>query len=85
MQTQIQEEIIKILPKGIVTIPKKFRQALGIEENSLARIREEKGRIILEPVRILPYPVRKYKDKEIDGFIAKDIEESRQLRKRGLL
>lgn len=54
MQTQIQEEIIKILPKGIMTIPKKFREKLGFGENSWVRVKEEKGRLILERVYFLP-------------------------------
>jgi len=85
MQVSMQEEIIKILPKGIMTIPKKFRESLGFAENGLARVKEEKGRLILEPVRTLPYPVRRYTDEEIEEFIALDKSESEELRKKKLL
>jgi len=85
MQTQIQEEIIKILPKGIMTIPKKFREKLGFDIEGLARVKEEKGRLIVEPVRMLPYPVRSYTDEEINEFIDLDRKETKILRKKKLL
>jgi AbrB family looped-hinge helix DNA binding protein len=75
MQTSI-DELVKIQAKGLITIPKKFRDRLGMETNSLARIREEKGKLILEPVRTLPYPVRTYSGKDLDAFFAFDDSES---------
>lgn len=85
MQQVIQEEIIKVQPKGLVTIPKKIRQKLGFEENSLIRVTEEKGRIVLEPVRTLPYPVRSYTKEDIEGFIKLDQSETETLKQKGLL
>lgn len=85
MQTIIPEEIIRILPKGIMTIPKKFRQALGFNENGLARVREEKGKLVIEPVFALPYKVRTYTNEEIDKFLAFDKKESAELKKKKLL
>jgi len=85
MQTISQEEIIKILPKGLMTIPKKFRRALGFEENGLARVKKEKGRLIVEPIFTLPYKVRSYTDQEIDEFIELDKRESKGLKKKKLL
>lgn len=76
---QIQEEIVKIQNKGLVTIPKSFRDELGLKERSLARIRKFKGSLIIEPVRILSYPVRIYTDKEINEFLALDREEGKNL------
>ena len=85
MQTYIQKEIVKLQPKGLMTIPKKLREAIGLKENGLARIKQEKGRLILEPVRTLPYPVRQYTGEEIREFLDLDKQESKALRKRGLL
>ena len=85
MQTSQFEEIIKIQPKGLITIPKKIRRELGLSDNSLARIKKVKGRVLIEPVRTLSYPVRTYSDKEIDEFIDIDNKESQELRKKGLL
>ncbi len=81
MTTQIQD-IIKIQPKGVITIPKKFREELGLRDASLARVIKDKGRLILEPIRTLGYPVRRYTKKEIDGFIKYDKELSKSLRKK---
>lgn len=85
MQQIAQEEIIKMQTKGLVTIPKKMRQRLGFEENSLVRVKEERGRVVIEPVRTLPYPVRSYTNQEIKEFIALDTSETKVLRKKGLL
>ncbi len=85
MQQISQEEIVRIQPKGLVTIPKKMRQNLAMAENSLMRIKQEKGRLILEPVRTLPYPVRSYTEDEVKEFIESDKKESKVLKKMGLL
>ncbi len=84
MQQNTVEEIVKIQPKGLFTIPKKFRMGL-FEENGLARVRKEKGRLILEPVRTLPYPVRSYTNEEIKEFIDLDGYETKKLKAKGLL
>lgn len=85
MQQVTQEEIIKIQPKGLVTIPKKIRQKLGFEENGLVRVTEERGRVVLEPVRTLPYPVRSYTKEDIKEFIELDQSETKALKQKGLL
>lgn len=77
-----QETVIRIQPKGLMTIPIKFRRALGLTENNLARIKQEKGRLVIEPVRTLPYPVRSYTDREVREFLRLDAQESTRLRKR---
>jgi len=38
MQLIIYEEIAKLQPKGLLTIPKKFREKLGFSENNLMRL-----------------------------------------------
>jgi len=85
MQQIAQEEIIKMQTKGLLTIPKKMRQKLGFEENSLVRVREERGRVVIEPVRTLPYPVRSYTEQDIKGFIELDQSETETLKQKGLL
>jgi AbrB family looped-hinge helix DNA binding protein len=69
---QTYGNLVKILPKGLVTIPKKLRQDIGLEENSLARIKKEGNRLILEPVNIISYPLRDYSVAEINKFIKED-------------
>lgn len=82
---QTDEEIIKILPKGLITIPKKFRDSLNLKENKLLRLKEEKGRLIVEPVRTLSIPVRRYTAKEIKEFIEFDKEEARELKRKKII
>lgn len=85
MQTQPLEELTKIQAKGVLTIPKKLRIKTGITDNSIVRMKEEKGKIIIEPVRTLPYPVRSYTDKEVQEFFALDEGETKELKKKKLL
>ena len=85
MQTTSFEDIVKLQPKGLLTIPKKARQAVGFDEDGFVRIRVDRGRILIEPVRVLPYPVRRYTNEEIEKFFALDDKESEELRKKGLI
>lgn len=82
---KVQEEIVKVQTKGLITIPKDFRDELGFEESSLARVKKEKGRLILEPVRALPYPVRSYTKKEVEKFVKEDKKETKALKNKSLL
>ena len=85
MQLITYEEIIKLQPKGLLTIPKKIREKLGFSENNLVRLKADRGRLIVEPVKTLPYPVRTYSDQELKEFFALDDEESKKLKAKGLL
>lgn len=72
-----QQQVVKIQEKGLITIPIVFREALGLRKNSFAKIYKEKGRLILEPVSMLSYPVRSYTDEEIGEFVKLDRKESK--------
>lgn len=85
MQTLPLEDIIRVQPKGLVTIPKKLRESIGIAENDFLRVRADRGRLTLEPVRTLAYPVRSYTDMELHEFIELDKKESKELRKKKIL
>lgn len=80
-----REEIVRILPKGLMTIPVDLRRRLGFSENSLARVRAEEGKLVIEPVFTLPYKVRTYTDKEVKEFLNLDKKESKVLKRKGLL
>ena len=54
-------------------------------EGEFARVKEEKGRLVIEPVRILPYPVRSYSQADLEEFFAEDEQETKILKKKGLL
>ena len=85
MQLLPLEEIVKLQPKGLITIPKKIRQKIGLEENSLLRIRQEGKKLTIEPIRIISYPVRSYTKKEIEEFLAFDAKQTKELRKNSCL
>ena len=84
-QTPTQEEFVKLQPKGLITIPKKMRDLLNLEEKGIVRLTLEKGRLYLEPLKTLSYPVRTYTKEEIKEFLALDAKESKELKKKGLL
>lgn len=85
MQITNLQQLVRIQAKGLITLPKKFRQDLGLQENQLARIKKIKGRLIIEPVRILPYPTRSYTDQDLTEFLKLDRRETKQLKKKRLL
>jgi len=61
--------------KGLVTIPKQIRQALGLDpqEQPLLKLTQDEGKIVIEPVEVIPTSdLRIYSDKEVDEFIEND-------------
>lgn len=85
MQLITYEEIAKLQPKGLLTIPIRFRRDLGLEENQLVRLKKDRGRLIIEPVKTLDYPVRSYSQDDLDDFFALDDQDSKKLKAKGLL
>lgn len=55
MQQTPLEAIVKMQPKGVITIPKKIRDAAGLKEGMYLRLTADHRRITLEPIRIVPY------------------------------
>jgi AbrB family looped-hinge helix DNA binding protein len=49
MQEKKRIRWIHILAKGVITLPKKFRDKLGIKDGDVVKGWVEKGKIILEP------------------------------------
>lgn len=84
-QSLTTEEFVKLLPKGLITIPKKFRDEIGLKENTVVKIKRKGQKLTIEPVRTISYPVRTYTKEEIKEFIEFDRKESQELRKKGLL
>jgi bifunctional DNA-binding transcriptional regulator/antitoxin component of YhaV-PrlF toxin-antitoxin module len=73
----IQQQIVRVQEKGLITIPVAFRKSLGLKKDCFAKIYKEKGRLILEPVSMLPYPVRSYTNEEIAEFVKLDRKETK--------
>lgn len=55
MQQPPLEAIVRMQPKGVITIPKKMRDAIGLKEGMYLRMTVDGRRITLEPIRIVPY------------------------------
>lgn len=68
-----QDEWVKILTKGIMTIPKKMREQLGIKDGDIAKIRVDGRKIIIEPKDDVSFEeVRQFSQKEIVEWIKSD-------------
>lgn len=61
---------VKILTKGMITIPKSFRDELGIKTGEVARIKRVGQRLIIEPREIADYEV--YSDQELKEMLEED-------------
>jgi len=68
----IQEAWLRVLGKGMVTLPKRWRDELGIENGTLVKAKKEGNKVIIEvqPRKLAPYRV--YSDAEIDEFLKED-------------
>lgn len=69
--TSRQEEWLKVLGKGMVTIPKKWREEMDITEGDIIKAKREGNKLIIEPQQA-PASYRVYSDKEIEEFLTHD-------------
>ena len=67
-----QEEWLKILGKGMVTIPKKWRDDLGITQGDIIKATKTGKNVVLSSPKARAVPYRIYTDDEIKGFIIDD-------------
>lgn len=67
-----QEEWLRVLGKGMVTLPKRWRDDMGIESGDVVRARKEGSKVIIEPSRNNQAPYRIYSAAEIDDFLKDD-------------
>ncbi len=66
-----QEEWVRILDKGMVTIPKSWRDELGFMPGKVVRAQKVGRRVILESEQ-QEVPYRIYTDAEIKTFLKND-------------
>jgi AbrB family looped-hinge helix DNA binding protein len=66
--------LVKPYAKGQITIPAEFRKRLGIDENTLLRLKLKGSKIEITPVRIVEEGrwLREYSDDEIEAFLEED-------------
>ena len=66
------QEWLKVLGKGMVTIPKQWREELGLREGDVVRAKKEGNRLVIESQQANLAPYRVYSDAEIDEFLEED-------------
>jgi AbrB family looped-hinge helix DNA binding protein len=72
IQNNKQEEWLKVLGKGMVTLPKKWRDEMGIENGDIVKAKKEGEKIVIETQTKITAPYRIYSADEIKGFLADD-------------
>lgn len=66
-----QEEYLRILGKGMVTIPKAWRDELGLEEGEIVKAAKMGNKLVIE-VAEEDLPYRTFSDEEIEEWLASD-------------
>jgi AbrB family looped-hinge helix DNA binding protein len=77
------QEWLRVLDKGLVTIPVQWRSDLGLAAGSIIRAQKTGAKIVLEPTAEKLAPYRVYSDEEIDAFLKADKLPKKFLKKRG--
>ena len=75
------QEWLKVLGKGMVTLPKKWRDELGLEKGDIVKAKREGNRVIIEAQKRDLAPYRVYSNQEIDEFLDDDKLDDSFLRK----
>ncbi|MBI4637250.1 MAG: AbrB/MazE/SpoVT family DNA-binding domain-containing protein [Candidatus Rokubacteria bacterium] len=65
-----------VSPRGQITLPKRVRARLRLAPGSVLLLREEAGRIVLDPAAVTP--VALYGDEEIERLVTADRVASRE-------
>ncbi len=65
------QEWLKVLGKGMITIPKQWRDELGLEEGDVVKAKKEGNRVVIEPSEGKA-PYRTFSDKEIEEWLEAD-------------
>lgn len=71
MQTlNAQNSWVNVLSKGLITIPKKMREKVGIKEGDVALVTVKGKKIIIEPHKKINYRI--FTKEEIDEWMKED-------------
>src|SRR3954447_15292581 len=73
-QISNQEEWLKVLGKGMITLPKKWRDEMGIENGDVVKAKKSGNTVVIEAkLQAKPTaPYRVYSDEEIQEFLEED-------------
>ncbi len=73
VQTKPQETWVKVLSKGVITIPKEFREQLGLEEGDVAKAKVVGNTLVIQSRKAAEYAdYRIYTKEQIDEFVKED-------------
>lgn len=70
-QLQTQEEWLRVLTKGMITIPKAWREELGFRQGDIIKARKLSDKMIIESTE-KKVPYRIYTQRELQQFIRED-------------
>lgn len=85
-QTKTRRKVVKTLAKGQVTIPSEFREALGINAETLLSISLMGDHLEIAPLRQGEEALRRYTEEDIARFLEEDkLDEETAWRVRELL
>ena len=65
------QEWLKVLGKGMVTIPKQWRDELGFREGDVVKAKKEGNRVVIEPTEN-EVSYRTFSDSEIEEWLEAD-------------
>ena len=71
-QAKARRKVVKALAKGQVTIPSEFREALGIEAETLLSISLMGDHLEITPLRTGEEGLRRYTEEDIARFLKED-------------
>lgn len=71
-QTKARHKVVKMLAKGQVTIPREFRQALGIDAETLLSVSLVGDHLEIATLRQAEEALRRYTEEDIACFLKED-------------
>ena len=72
VQAKPRRKVIKALAKGQITIPTEFREALGIDAETLLSISLVEDHLEVTPLRPGEDALRRYTEEDISRFLEED-------------
>ena len=72
MSTDKKEEWLKVLGKGMITLPKRWREEAGVETGDVVKAKKGGSTIVIELPQESKAPYRVFSDAEIDEFLKED-------------
>jgi len=72
LQPTADQEWLRVLGKGMITLPKRWRQDLGISEGDVVKAKKLGQQLVIETATSNFAPYRVFSDAEIEEFLKED-------------